>query len=66
LICSDINFQAANYTLGNLKELASHLQDIKDLKIQKENGELLVKRIRPTENWGEVMNGEWVVGCGDF
>jgi hypothetical protein len=28
IVCSDISFQAANYTIGNLKELASQLDGI--------------------------------------
>lgn len=28
--------------------------------------EKIIKRMNPSEHWAQVMNGQWVVGCGDF
>ena len=66
LVCSDISFQASNYALANLRELEKSInsQTLKQQTLSPKQP--VYKRVRPTEQWSEVMEGDWVVGCGDF
>ena len=61
LVCSDISFQAVNYTINNLKELQKSMPE-SDTKAGYQN----VKRMKPTDQIYELREGEWSVLCGDF
>lgn len=49
LVCSDISFQAVNYTINNLKELQKSMPE-SDTKTGYQN----VKRVKPTDQIYEL------------